>query len=132
MSGHGLAPLMIPAEDTAAGGRRALAAALDQAPDLTAVLAMNESALFGVLGELAERGRKVPDDVSVVSMVTSPQVAELASPALTALTSPGSALGRIALEALLRRLSGEAEDEAYHELLPCTLQVRGTTGPPPG
>jgi len=33
---------------------------------------------------------------------------------------------------LLRRLNGEAEDEAYHELLPCTLQVRGTTGPPPG
>lgn len=132
MAGHGLAPLMIPAEDTAAGGRRALAAALDQAPDLTAVLAMNESALFGVLGALAELGRKVPDDVSVVSMVTSPQVAELASPALTALTSPGSALGRIALEALLRRLGGEAEDEAHHELLPCTLQVRGTTGPPPG
>jgi DNA-binding LacI/PurR family transcriptional regulator len=135
MAGHGLEPLMIPAEDTAAGGRRALAAALDVAPDLTGILAMNESALFGILGGLSERGCRVPDDVSVVSMVTSPQVAELASPALTALTSPGSALGRIGLEVLLRRLAGETdgdERDVHQELLPCTLQVRGTSGPPPG
>jgi DNA-binding LacI/PurR family transcriptional regulator len=132
MTGHGLEPLMIPAEDTAAGGRRALAAALDRAPGLTGILAMNESALFGILGGLGDRGLRVPDDVSVVSMVTSPQVAELASPALTALTSPGSALGRIGLEVLLNRLSGDPGGEIHQELLPCTLQVRGTSGPPPG
>ena len=40
---------------------------------------MNESAIFGILGELADRRRAVPEDVSVVSMVTSPQVAELAT-----------------------------------------------------
>jgi DNA-binding LacI/PurR family transcriptional regulator len=132
MTGHGLEPIMIPAGDTAAGGRRALAAALDRAPDLTGILAMNESALFGILGGLGERGLAVPADVSVVSMVTSPQVAELASPALTALTSPGSALGRIGLEVLLNRLSGDPGGEIHQELLPCTLQVRGTSGPPPG
>ena len=106
MAGHGLEPVMIAAEDSAAGGRAALSAAVAQAPDLTAVLAMNESAIFGILGELAIRRRAVPDDVSVVSMVTSPQVAELAHPALTAMTSPGAALGRIAMEALLRQLDG--------------------------
>jgi DNA-binding LacI/PurR family transcriptional regulator len=132
MTGHGLEPVMIPAEDTAAGGRRALAAALDRAPDLTGILAMNESALFGILGGLGDRGLRTPADVSVVSMVTSPQVAELASPALTALTSPGSALGRIGLEVLLNRLSGDPGGEIHQELLPCTLQVRGTSGPPPG
>jgi DNA-binding LacI/PurR family transcriptional regulator len=132
MTGHGLEPLMIPAEDTASGGRRALGAALDRAPDLTGILAMNESALFGILGGLGDRGIRVPDDVSVVSMVTSPQVAELANPALTALTSPGSALGRIGLEVLLNQLSGEPGGEIHQELLPCTLQVRGTSGPPPG
>jgi DNA-binding LacI/PurR family transcriptional regulator len=128
MAGHGLEPVMIPAEDSAAGGRAALGAALAQAPDLTAVLAMNETAIFGILGELAIRGRTVPADVSVVSMVTSPQVAELAHPPLTAMTSPGSALGRIAVEALLRRLDGA--DGAHHQLLlPCALEIRGSTGP---
>jgi DNA-binding LacI/PurR family transcriptional regulator len=128
MTGHGLEPVMIPAEDSAAGGRAALSAAIEQAPDLTAVLAMNENAIFGILGELAVRRRVVPDDVSVVSMVTSPQVAELAHPALTAMTSPGAALGRIAVEALLRQLDG-AGGETHQQLLPCVLEIRGSTCP---
>ena len=108
-------------------------------PDLTAVLAMNENALFGILGELASSGLHIPDDVSVVSMVTSPQVAELATPALTTLTSPGSALGRLAVEALLRRWPAQADK--HQQLLPCALEsgrpaparslAASTTGPPP-
>ncbi|WP_255608747.1 LacI family DNA-binding transcriptional regulator [Micromonospora sp. PLK6-60] len=128
MSEHGLTPLMIPAEDSAAGGRRALTEALAQAPDLTAVLAMNERAIFGILGELAGRGLTVPDDVSVVSMVTSPQVAELATPALTAMASPGSAMGRAAVQTLLRNLDVDP-DEVRQQLLPCALEVRGSSGP---
>ncbi|MEU4678343.1 LacI family DNA-binding transcriptional regulator [Micromonospora sp. NPDC023737] len=128
MTGHGLEPLMIPAQDSAAGGRAALAAALAEAPDLSAVLVMNENAIFGILGELTNRGLAVPHDVSVVSMVTSPQVAELATPALTAMTSPGSALGRIAVEALLRHVEN-AGDAQHQQLLPCTLEVRGSTSP---
>ncbi|PSK66567.1 Catabolite control protein A [Micromonospora sp. MH33] len=129
MTGHGLDPLMIAAEDSAAGGRAALSEAFGRAPDLTAVLAMNENAVFGILGELAGRGLSVPGDVSVVSMVTSPQVAELATPALTAMTSPGSALGRIAVETLLRHLDG-GSGEIHQQLLPCVLEVRGSSGPP--
>lgn len=129
MTGHGLDPVMIAAEDSAAGGRAALAAAFAQAPELTAVLAMNETAIFGILGELTGRGLSVPDDVSVVSMVTSPQVAELATPALTAMTSPGSALGRIAIEALLRHLDGPG-DHRHQQLLPCALEIRGSTAVP--
>ncbi|MEU3456165.1 LacI family DNA-binding transcriptional regulator [Micromonospora sp. NPDC006766] len=129
MAGYDLEPVMVPAEDSAAGGRAALDAAFARAPDLTAVLAMNESAVFGILGELAGRGLSVPGDVSVVSMVTSPQVAELATPALTAMTSPGSALGRIAVEALLRHLD-TGSDRVHQQLLPCTLEIRGSSGPP--
>ncbi|GIF77503.1 substrate-binding domain-containing protein, partial [Asanoa siamensis] len=119
---------MITADDSAAGGRAALGAAFELAPDLTAVLAMNENAIFGILGELAVRRRAVPDDVSVVSMVTSPQVAELAHPALTAMTSPGAALGRIAVEALLKQLDGVG-GESHQQLLPCLLEIRGSTCP---
>lgn len=128
MADHGLEPLMVPAEDTAAGGRQALGRAFAAAPDLTAVLAMNENAIFGMLGELAHRGLRVPDDVSLVSMVTSPKVADLATPALTAMTAPGSALGRIAVEALLRGLDGDGV-QVHQQLLPCVLEVRGSSGP---
>jgi DNA-binding LacI/PurR family transcriptional regulator len=129
MTGYGMEPVMIPAEDSAAGGRAALTQALARLPDLTAVLAMNESAVFGVLGGLTARGLAVPEDVSVVSIVTSAQVAELATPALTAMTSPGAAVGRIAIEALLRHLATEGT-ELHQQLLPCTLQIRESSGPP--
>jgi DNA-binding LacI/PurR family transcriptional regulator len=129
MASHGLEPLMIPAEDTASAGRDAISAALEKDPELTAVLAMNENAIFGILGELTTRGLTVPDDMSVVSMVTSPQVAELATPALTAMTSPGSAMGRIAVETLLAHLDNDTE-EVHQQLLPCALEVRGSSAPP--
>lgn len=90
---------------------------------------MNETAILGILGELTARGLSVPDDVSVVSTVTSPQVAGLAAPALTAMTSPGSAMGRIAIEALVRHLDG-AGDARHQQLLPRALEIRGSTAAP--
>jgi DNA-binding LacI/PurR family transcriptional regulator len=130
MGAQALEPLMVPAQDTAAAGRVAAAAMLAQAPDLTAVLAMNENAIFGLLGELATRGLRVPDDISVVSMVTSPQVAELASPALTAMTSPGGQMVRLAVAALLDVLDGDAANRPpVQQLVPCALEVRGSSGP---
>jgi DNA-binding LacI/PurR family transcriptional regulator len=134
MERYGLRPVMICSQDSAGGGRRALAEALERLPDLTAVLAMNESALFGVLGGLADRGLRVPDDVSVVSMVTSEAVAELATPALTSMTSPGAELGRLGVQVLVRLLDPEGATAvgtaaSHQELLPCTLQVRGTSAP---
>jgi DNA-binding LacI/PurR family transcriptional regulator len=128
MREHGLEPLMVPAADTAAAGREALGAALAQAPDLTAVLAMNENAIFGILGGLSTRGLRVPDDISVVSMVTSPQVAELATPALTAMTSPGSTMVRLAVASLLEILDGQG-GPPLQQLVPCALEVRGSSGP---
>lgn len=149
MRAHGLEPLMVPVEDGAAHGRAAVARALEQDPGVTGFLSMNESATFGVLAELADRGIVVPRDASVVSVVMAPAVAELANPALTALESPGAALGRLGVEALLARVdraereerndragvgpTGAVEDEeVQQQLLPCTLRVRGTSGPVDG
>jgi DNA-binding LacI/PurR family transcriptional regulator len=134
MARLGLPSLMLCAENCAVDGRRVLGQALDQAPDLTAVLGMNEHAMFGVLNELAARGRRVPDDVSVLSILTSSQVAQLASPELTAMTAPGSKVGRTAVEVLLRTLAKNPglptdPDQHHQQLLPCTLDVRGSTGP---
>jgi DNA-binding LacI/PurR family transcriptional regulator len=45
------------------------------------------------------------------------------------MTSPGSALGRIAVETLLRHLDADSGD-IHQQLLPCTLEIRGSSGPP--
>ena len=130
MRAHGLEPLMVTVEDGAPYGRAAVEEAYARDPGVTAFASMNESATFGVLAGLADRGLLVPDDVSVVSVVMAPAVAELANPALTAMESPGAALGRLGVEALLGRL--DARGEAVQQLLPCTLRVRGTSGPAKG
>jgi DNA-binding LacI/PurR family transcriptional regulator len=124
---HGITGLMVPSEDTASGGRQAVREARERCPRLTGVLVMNENAALGILAELRETGLDVPSDLSVVSMVTSEVVADLASPALTAMTSPGAALGATATRVLLKRL-GEGDASTYEELLPCVLEVRGTSG----
>jgi DNA-binding LacI/PurR family transcriptional regulator len=123
---HGITGVMVPTDDTAAGGRAAIREARERCPALTGVLVMNESAALGILAELREAGLDVPWDVSVVSMVTSAPVAELASPPLTAMTSPGAAVGAAATRILLERL-GAGSGSTYEELLPCALEVRGTT-----
>jgi DNA-binding LacI/PurR family transcriptional regulator len=68
--------------------------------------------------------------VSVVSLVTSPAVAELTTPALTSLTSPGVDVGRLALRTLLRQLS-EPSGAPHQQLVPCTLEVRDSTAAAP-
>lgn len=125
---HGITGVMVPTEDTATGGRAAIQQARERCPELTGVLVMNEYAAHGILADLRESGLEVPYDVSVVSMVTSPAVAELASPPLTAMTSPGTALGAAATRVLIERLNGEG-GSTYTELVPCALDVRGTTAP---
>ncbi|GAB3863343.1 hypothetical protein GCM10029963_71730 [Micromonospora andamanensis] len=45
------------------------------------------------------------------------------------MTSPGSALGRIAVQTLLRHVE-TGDGEIHQELLPCVLEVRGSSGPP--
>ncbi|MEK8110213.1 hypothetical protein NKG94_49660 [Micromonospora sp. M12] len=45
------------------------------------------------------------------------------------MTSPGSALGRIAIEALIRHLDGPG-DHRHQQLLPCALEIRGSTAAP--
>ncbi|WP_238163015.1 hypothetical protein [Kribbella capetownensis] len=62
--------------------------------------------------------------MSVVSMVTSEVVADLASPALTAMTSPGAALGAAASRVLLERLADDGSS-TYEQLFPCTPEIPG-------
>ncbi|WP_040454586.1 LacI family DNA-binding transcriptional regulator [Kribbella catacumbae] len=123
---HGVTGVMVPTEDTSTGGRVAIREARERCPQLTGVLVMNENAALGILAELREAGLDVPWDVSVVSMVTSEVVADLASPALTAMTSPGAALGAAATRVLLERLA-DGDTSTYQELLPCVLEIRGTS-----
>lgn len=129
MAGYGLPELVLEYLPTAAAGREAAAALSREHPATTAVLVVNEHAALGLVAGLNRLDRPVPRAVSVVSLLTAHEMGALADPELTIMRSPGPELGRLGIEALIRQLEGG--DPLPPQLVPCTLQPAGTTGPPP-
>lgn len=101
---------------------------LDRAESPTALVVMNDQALPGVLQALAARRLKVPDDVSVVSVLTSSHDAGRMMPALTSADMPSHDLARLAVGNLIRTL--DAPNAGLETvLLPCKLTIRESSGP---
>jgi len=78
-------------------------------PDVTAVFAANDQVALGLLYALAERGRRVPDEISVVGYDDIPG-SEFFQPALTTVRVDNLARGRHAVGQLLRQLDGQPPD----------------------
>ena len=128
----GLEPIMWLCDDAPQAGRQALDELLVLHPDLTALVAMNELAIVGVMHAIRERGWRVPDDLSIMSLVSAVQTAEMTMPPLTAMTPPYDELGRLGVDVLIERLERQAagRPRPLQGLLPCRLVVRGSTAPP--
>jgi DNA-binding LacI/PurR family transcriptional regulator len=109
-----------PASGYAAGLR------LADDPSVTAVFAANDDMALGVLRAFHERGRRVPEDVSVVGFDDIVEAAYF-WPSLTTVSQPFSLLGERAVELTLRALEGEADATA--DLLMPELVTRTSTGP---
>jgi len=101
---------------------------LDECPDLTALVAMNERAVPGVMQAIVDRGWCIPDDFSLVVIVSSAHMAEMTMPPLTTADAPTAELGRLGAELLIQQLE-EQEKCVTQVLLPCRLVARGSSGP---
>ncbi|GAA1709446.1 LacI family DNA-binding transcriptional regulator [Isoptericola hypogeus] len=128
MRSHGLEPLTRRVDESPQAGREALADVLADQPGTTALVTMNEIATFGVLAELQHRGVGVPEQMSVLAIVTSPGVADMSNPPLTTMHAPGAELGRLAVLNLLSQVSGEGSPAAG-ALIGCTLEPGQSVGP---
>ncbi len=99
--------------------------------DVTAVFAGNDQMALGVVHALAERGRRVPEDVSVVGFDDIPE-AEFMLPALTTVHQDFDEVGRRGLDLLLHNLGNAAEEHRERVMIRPHLVVRGSTAPPQG
>ncbi|GAA1803203.1 LacI family DNA-binding transcriptional regulator [Luedemannella flava] len=100
---------------------------LDRRDPPTAIACVNDLAALGVMRGLARRGRRVPEDVSVVGY-DDLDFAALLHPALTSVRTPVRELGRAAAGMLL----DEAADGHRHTEIRFapTLIVRDSSAPP--
>ncbi|MFD2795722.1 LacI family DNA-binding transcriptional regulator [Promicromonospora vindobonensis] len=120
---------VVEAEFTLDGGKEAARRILDEHPDVTAILALNDDMAVGVLSVLGERGIAVPGDVSVTGF-DDVSVAGHLSPALTTVHLPMKEMGRQALElALLPRAARARRRTAEQQLMvrASTARARGRT-----
>ncbi len=96
----------------------------------TAALAYNDLLAIGMLGRLAARGLRVPDDFSVVGCDDC-YGASFCSPPLTTITTPSHRIGREATSMLLSALSGSRPLMGTSVTLPTFLTIRASTGRAP-
>lgn len=97
------------------------AADLALATDATAIIAFNDLIAIGLVQRLADRGVRVPEDISVVGTDDIMQ-ASLMSPALTTVGGGLQQLGRAGVDALLN-----PDETPLAKLLPVDLIVRAST-----
>ncbi|WP_121371966.1 LacI family DNA-binding transcriptional regulator [Frondihabitans australicus] len=113
-----------------AGGREAAKQLLERDPDVTAILIMKDESTFGLMAGLRELGKRIPEDVSVLSLASSSAEGAHHEPAMSVMVSPSRELGQLAAESLIGQLEGTLA-EMPHVLITCKLEVAESTGAAP-
>jgi DNA-binding LacI/PurR family transcriptional regulator len=81
---------------------------LAREPAVTGLVVHNEAALPMLLDALRAAGRGVPEDVSVVAIAPD-DIAEMTTPAVSAVDLPAAEMGQRAVELLMAKLAGRSE-----------------------
>lgn len=102
---------------------------LNTTPRPTAVFAVNDYMAAAVYDAAAERGLRIPDDLSVVGFADLKHV-RLLRPTLTTIRQCPEEIGREAAQLVLGRLDGKFDRAPQKRLLPVTLVSRASTAPP--
>lgn len=95
-------------------------------PDTTAVFAMSDTVAMGVIRALADIGRRVPQDVSVVGY-DGIEMGKYFLPRLTTVEQPINDIARESVAMLMGML--EKGEEPRHVVVPASLIERESVGP---
>jgi DNA-binding LacI/PurR family transcriptional regulator len=93
----------------------------------TAIFCYNDMTALGALRQLHLRKVRVPEDISIIGF-DDLFIASYTQPPLTTVRQPRRLMGRLAMESLLKLISGE--ETASMIKVPAELIVRESTAPP--
>ena len=99
-------------------------------PSVTAIFVANDQMALGTLSALQQRGRRVPEDVSVVGFDDTPESAYYL-PGLTTIHQDFSAMGEAAVDTLDRLVTAEGPVTPSVTLVSPTLVFRQSSGSAP-
>ena len=100
-------------------GYRAALRVIDRGVDFTAVFTLSDTTGIAAMKALQDRGRRVPEDVSVIA-IDGLRVSEYITPTLTTMVQPGEEMARESVRILLSILEDGAA--ARHVRLEATLR----------
>lgn len=128
MKTHGLEPMVVAGTYTEEGGAQGVSELHESDRHPTAIFACNDLAALGSLQALSDAGHSVPEDVSLIGYDNA-WLAGLQHISLTTIDQPRHELGTTAVQLLIERIE-EGRTHARHIVLPPSLVIRSTTGPP--
>lgn len=114
------------ADFTLAGGADAMAMLIEREPGLDAVFVASDMMAVGALQTLAAAGRRIPEDVAVVSFDDNANLAPAMHPPLTSVHQDPREQVRAMVSTLVRLLGSEVV-KSRRQTLPVSLTVRQST-----
>lgn len=111
-------------DNSVESGAQALHDLLDRHPDLTAVCCLTDVLALGALEAAAQRGLRVPGDLTVTGWDDLPEARRVG---LTTIGQPLAGKGQAAGEVLLAPVSADGPPRV---ILPTSVEIRRTSGPP--
>jgi DNA-binding LacI/PurR family transcriptional regulator len=126
----GIRPPQVWPGDWSAGSGYEVGRRIAADPSITAVYCANDEMAFGLIRALHERGREVPQDVSVVGF-DGIALSEYSFPPLTTVKQDFHRIGSELVRLVLEQLRSKAAPVGGRVLIPTELIIRGTTAPPP-
>lgn len=118
------------ASDSYQAGYDAAIALLTARPKITALFVSNDLPALGVLNAAAFLGRRVPEDLSIVS-ITDIEQASQSRPALTTVAIPTGEMAELGIDLLIRLIDDPASVPAMTTTADPVLVRRASTAPPP-
>lgn len=115
--------VLVYAELSKAGGRQAAKEIVET--DVTAIFAINDELAFGLYLGLADKGKKIPQDYSVIGY-DNIDMCEYVTPQLTTIAQPIHELGQTTAKLLLERIE-HPEKDWEEKSLPVQLLKRFST-----
>lgn len=104
------------------GGAKSSELLLQDNPDLTVIMSLNDRMAIGAMNTIQEMGKNIPHDISVTGYDDIP-LAETTQPGLTTINQKPVESGRVAAELLLKRLNGEKPSNV---VISPALVIRGS------
>jgi LacI family transcriptional regulator len=123
--------LVVRGEPGANGGHQGVSRLLELPDPPTGVFCFTDFIAMGAYRAAAERGLRIPDDLSVVGYDDHPLIASSLAPGLTTVALPHYEMGVWAVQTLLALVESPATtDRPLQKLMPCPLVRRDSVGPP--